>query len=79
MYSDVQQSPLSDDWGLKRAGNWRLQICWLPRKCFISEKPLWGKLAYHGERLITGPGEPVVEHYWLDRNEFIIWNLKGRT
>ena len=70
-------SPPSEDWGLGRAKHWALQLCWLPKKCFLTGKPLWGRLAYHGERWITGPGEPIVEHYWIDRDEFIIWKLKG--
>lgn len=77
MSDEVQQSPLEDDWGLNKAQNWKLKLCWTrPRDCFLTGKPLWGKLAYHGVRVITGPGEPVYEDYWIDRNEFIIWNLK---
>lgn len=71
----VHQIP-EQDWGLGRAGHWRLQLCWLPKKCFLTGRPLWGQLAYHGERWITGPGEPVVEHYWIDRDEFVMWRLK---
>jgi hypothetical protein len=76
--SEVQNSPLSEDWGLRRANHWKLKLCWLPKKCFLTGKDLWGKFAYHGERWITGPGEPIVEHYWIEKTEFIIWNLKGR-
>ena len=76
--SDVQQSPPSDDWGLKRVRGWKLKLCWWPRKCFLSGKPIWGKRAYFGVRTITGPGEPVYENYWIDKHEFMIWNLKGR-
>lgn len=75
---NVQQSPPSDDWGLNRAKWWELKLCWLPKRCFLTGKLLWGKYAYHGENWITGPGEPVVNHYWIERNEFMIWNLKGR-
>jgi hypothetical protein len=76
--SKVQNSPPSEDWGLRRANHWKLKLCWLPKKCFLTGKDLWGKFAYHGERWITGPGEPIVEHYWIEKTEFIIWNLKGR-
>lgn len=74
--SEVQCSPPSEDWGLSRASHWKLKFCWLPKKCFLTDKSLWGRLAYHGERWITGPGEPVVKHYWVNRDEFIIWRLK---
>jgi hypothetical protein len=69
------QSPPSEDWGLRRARWWKLKFCWLPKKCFLTGKPLWGKFAYHGERWITGPGEPVVDHYWVEKNEFVLWQL----
>ena len=75
----VSQSPLSEDWGLRKAQGWRLKLCWLPKKCYLTGKDLWGKQAYYGERWITGPGEPVMEPYWIDRGEFIIWRLKGNT
>jgi hypothetical protein len=75
MSDEVSQSPPSEDWGLRKAQYWKLKLCWLPKKCFITQKPLWGKRAYHGERWITGPGEPVVEHYWLDKFEFMKWQL----
>lgn len=73
----VSQAPASEDYGLGRAQHWELKLCWLPKRCYLTQKPLWGRLAYHGERWITGPGEPVVQHYWIERDEFLIWNLKG--
>lgn len=78
MYGDVQQEPISQDWGLKRVPEWKLKFCWFPKKCYLSRKELWGSYAYYGERLITGPGEPVVEHFWIEKDEFLIWNLKGK-
>ena len=67
VYGDVQQAPPSEDWGLQRAKWWKLKLCWLPRRCYLTNKPIWGKFAYHGERWITGPGEPAVEHYWIEK------------
>ena len=75
MGDEVQQAPISGSWGLSRAIGWKLKICWIPKKCFLSEKPLWGKQAYHAQRIITGPGDPVIENYWLDKTEFIKWQL----
>jgi hypothetical protein len=75
---NVSQALPSQNWGLQKVFNWRLRICYLPKQCYLSGKKLWGRYAYHGERWITGPGEPVVEHYWIEKNEFLIWNLKGR-
>jgi hypothetical protein len=70
------QSPPSEDWRLGRTKHWALERCWFPKQCFLTGKPLWGQRAYHGERWITGPDEPVVEHYWIEKNEFIMWQLK---
>jgi hypothetical protein len=78
MYGDVHQAPPLQDWGLQRAKHWQLKFCWLPKRCYISGKKLWGKQAYYGERWITGPGEPIMEPYWIEKSEFLIWNLKGR-
>ena len=69
-------SPPSQDWGLSRVKWWELKLCWLPKKCFLSGQGLWGRYAYKGARYIHGPGEPVEEVYWIDRNEFIMWRLK---
>ncbi len=76
--SFVGQSPPSEDHGLSRATGWKLKLCWLPKKCFLTERQLWGKYAYHGVRMITGPGEPVYVDYWIEKNEFLLWNLKGK-
>ena len=73
----VSQSPPSEDYGLGRAGGWQLKLCWTPKRCFLTGQPLWGKRAYHGVREITGPGESIFDEYWIQRDEFLIWNLKG--
>ena len=78
MSDEVTQSPPSEDWGLRRANGWKLKLCWLPQKCFLSGKPLWGKKAYYGQNWLSGPGDPIPVDYWLDKQEFIMWNLKGR-
>jgi hypothetical protein len=74
----TDQEPRGQDWGLNRAKLWELKICWRPQTCFLTGKQLWGKTAYKGTRWIHGPGEPVEEYYWVEKNEFIVWNLKGR-
>jgi hypothetical protein len=64
------------NWGLNRVTSWNLKLCWLPQTCCLSRRRLWGQRAYHGENWITGPGEPLVNHYWIERNEFLLWQLK---
>jgi hypothetical protein len=75
MGDEVSQSPPSEDWGLQKARGWKLKRCWFPQNCFLSQKPLWGKKAYHAQRVITGPGDPVIEDYWLEKFEFMKWQL----
>lgn len=60
----------------KRA-SWQYRFCWFPRKCHISGRPLWLKMAYCGTLGFAGPGEPEVEFRWHDMNEHLIWLLKG--
>lgn len=74
---DTTHAPLTDDWGLNRAQRWDLKLCWLPKKCFLTGKPLWGRLAYCGIRWIHGPGEHIEQVYWVDRHEYLLWRLKG--
>lgn len=72
----VSQAPREEDWGLQKAQNWQLKRCWRPETCFLTGVQLWGKKAYRGLRIITGPGEPIHEYYWVEKNEFILWKLK---
>jgi hypothetical protein len=71
------QAPLSDDWGLNRVKGWDYRLCWLPAKCFLTGRSLWGHYAYRGVRYIHGPGEAVQDVYWIEKNEFLIWRLKS--
>ena len=64
------------DSDMKRAQTWDIKLCLWPRKCFLTGKRLWMKYAYKGTRIITGPGDPVVYEYWVERSEFIFWNLR---
>jgi hypothetical protein len=51
----------------------------VPHRCAISGQRIWLEYAYRGTRIITGPGDSIVEHFWIGRNEFMIWKLKGIT
>jgi hypothetical protein len=73
---DTVGSPPSEDHGLQRATGWKLKLCWTrPRTCFLTGKQLFGKRCYKGTRVITGPGEPVIEHYFIEKFEFMKWQL----
>jgi hypothetical protein len=56
---------------------WQLcRVIW-PQRCEITGQRLWpGTLAYRGRAVWTGPGTPVVEELWHDRQEHLIWQLK---
>jgi hypothetical protein len=56
---------------------WELCFAWRPHVCELSRKIIWLQTAYRGTRVITGPGTPVVERYWLTPAEFVIWRLKN--
>jgi hypothetical protein len=62
---------------LKKASDWQLKFAVVPQRCAVSGQRIWLEHAYRGTRVITGPGTPVIEHYWINRNEFVIWRLKN--
>jgi len=42
----------------------------------LTEKTLWLERCYKGSRMITGPGEPIFIDYYIDKFEFLIWQLR---
>lgn len=52
-----------------------LCFAWLPKHCALSHKTIWLKNAYRLIVTYTGPGDPVIESRWHDKNEHIIWKL----
>jgi hypothetical protein len=38
---------------------------------------LWLTKAYKGTAMWLGPGEPVFEHHWIDKNQYLMAKLKG--
>jgi hypothetical protein len=59
-----------------RVANWQLKFAWLPHRCSLSGRFIWLKFAYCGRKIISGPGEPVIEDYWHTTTEHMIWLLK---
>lgn len=74
----VDQAPRSQDWGLQNAGNWHLHFCMWPRRCFLTDKSLWLKRCYKGRRRIRRDIEFVFDDFYIEKAEFIFWNLRGR-
>lgn len=52
------------------------KFAWFPEKCNLSGKRIWLKMGYRLTRIITGPGDPIFEYRWHDKNEHIIWKLR---
>jgi hypothetical protein len=65
------------EYALKRVESWHLEFAFMPHRCIRSRSLIWLKYAYKGIRIITGPGTPVVETFWMTKEDFIIWQLKG--
>ena len=56
---------------------WELKRVLWPCHCEITGRRLWpSTLAYRGRAMYTGPGEPVYETRWHDKEEHLIWQLK---
>jgi hypothetical protein len=48
----------------------------IPRRCYNTNRWVWG-VAVRGRRVITGPGDSIIEDRWYHRHEAIIMMLKG--
>lgn len=61
----------------RRRATWRYRFCWWPQRCFVSNRSIWLKRAVQGQVVWTGPGDPILEQHWLDKDEYIIGKIKG--
>lgn len=57
--------------------DWQLKFAWWPRRCDFTGKRIWLTKAYKGIATYTGPGIPIHEYRWAEKNEFLIAKLKG--
>lgn len=55
------------------------KFVWYPKVCSITGKKLWLTKAYIQTAIWTGPGDPVFEHRWYDKSEFLMARLKGQV
>jgi len=51
------------------------KFAWLPETCYLTGNRIWLKKAYRMTRIITGPGESILEYRWHEKNAHIIWKL----
>lgn len=73
MSYDIQQ----DDWFYRRCVGWELKFALIPHRCYITKQIIWLKYAYKGTSVLTGPGDPIIDHRWHDKAEHLIWKIKG--
>jgi hypothetical protein len=63
-------------WSLPRA-SWEKKFVIFPRTCSYTKKRIWFEYAYKGTVMITGPGDPVYNTYWVSTQSYILLALKG--
>jgi hypothetical protein len=56
---------------------WYVKFSWRPRRCWISNRLIWLELAYKGTAMWTGPGDPIFEYRWVNKNEYLVAKIKG--
>lgn len=66
-----------DDLFNRRCIGWGLKFSFIPRRCHYTGKNLWFEWAYKGTSMITGPGEPVFEHRWCQKHQYLFLKIKG--
>ena len=55
----------------------KLVFLFFPRKCYLTQKILWLKEVYQQTAMWTGPGDPVLEYRYYDKDEFLVNRIKG--
>jgi hypothetical protein len=60
-----------------RKAQWALAFALCPHRCEISNKMIWFEDAYRATSVLTGPGDPIIEHIWLSKNQYLLEVLKG--
>ena len=66
-----------DDWFYRNCVGWQLKFVWWPGTCDLTGRRLWLELAYRGTSLLAGPGDTIMDHRWHDKNEHLIFKIKG--
>jgi hypothetical protein len=54
----------------------KLKFALIPRRCYVTKRIIWLESAYCVTSMTTGPGEPLFEYYWFDKDEYLIARLK---
>lgn len=56
---------------------WEFKFSLLPRRCHYTDKNIWLKWSYKGTAMWTGPGDPIFENRWIEKNQYLLEKLKG--
>jgi len=67
----------SEDFFYSRA-IWYAKFAWLPKRCDLSNKIIWFKVAYKGTAMFTGPGNPVIDTRWISKEDFLFARIAGK-
>jgi len=65
------------DWFYRNCIGWQLKFVWWPTTCALSGRRMWLQHAYRGTSMLHGPGTPIIDHRWHDKNEHLIFKIKG--
>jgi hypothetical protein len=65
-----------DSWDIYAIST-ELKFMFWPRRCYFSNKLLWFVFAYRKTAMWTGPGDPVFEYRFYDKNEYLVNRIKG--
>ena len=55
---------------------YKYKWCLWPRRCYASNRRLWLTWAVRGRATYTGPGEPVIEERWYNRDTALLMFMK---
>lgn len=72
----LDQLDIDPDAWFNEYAQFEYKYCVWPRRCYNTKRWLFLTTAMRGRRIITGPGEPIVEDRWYDSNEGLIMMIK---
>lgn len=55
----------------------QLKYCWLPKRCYTTNKIIWFKKGYRETHVFTGPGDPLFTNIWYSKEAYLVNKLRG--
>ena len=56
-----------------------LKFVIIPKRCHITGRILWLETVYEQVAMWTGPGEPIFEYRYYDKNTFLVERMKDNV